>query len=275
MGLIDQPARRTTYRGGFVGHWLWTYVNSPAPHYAPAIAFNAFVAMFPVAAGLIALLVMLSPERGITGEVDRVILSVFPAASRRDIQHLLTTVAQHAGTIGLLSVLAMAWSGSALFSCLAGALNAIHGTPGRSLIQQRLMGLRLIVVVMVSIGFIVAFQAITGRAARSPLVGLPVGVVVIALLVAFVYRVAPNRHIALLQALPGAAIAAVLIELVTLTFPLYARVADLSSTYGRGIALPLVLLTWLYLLSHVVLLGAWFNESREREQARRVALAAV
>jgi hypothetical protein len=64
-----------TIRRTFIGRLLLTYLNSSAPHYAPAIAFNAFVALFPITVGLVSALVLFGPGGGITRQVDRIILS--------------------------------------------------------------------------------------------------------------------------------------------------------------------------------------------------------
>ena len=68
-------------------------------------------------------------------------------------------------------------------------------------------------------------------------------------------------------------IAAVLIEVATFAFPIYSRVTDEISTYGRGVALALVLLFWLYLVSHIILLGAHFNDTRLDMREERAAVA--
>ena len=59
------------------------YLSSPAPHYAPAIAFNAFIAIFPIALGLVALLVMSSPGKLVTREVEHIILEAFRSERAR------------------------------------------------------------------------------------------------------------------------------------------------------------------------------------------------
>jgi SAM-dependent methyltransferase len=46
---------------------------------------------------------------------------------------------------------------------------------------------------------------------------------------------------------------------VTLAFPLYSSLSAEISTLGRGLAIALVLLGWLYLVAHMLLLGAYFN----------------
>jgi hypothetical protein len=77
----------------------------------------------------------------------------------------------------------------------------------------------------------------------------------VALLVAL-YRFVPNRKLRLRDVLPGALLAGVLIEVLSLAFPLYARIAGGFNTYGAQFGLFFLLATWFYFLAQFVLLGA-------------------
>jgi membrane protein len=239
--------------------WVLGYLNSPAPHYAPAIAFNAFIAIFPITLGLVALLVLTSPGKLVTREVEHIILEAFPVGTRADIGHLIYSAVKHPKTLGILYLLAMLWSSSALFSCIGGALNALHGVTGRHVIKQRLMGLRMTPVLLGTIVFLVALETVTDRLPKTPIIGMAAAGIVLTFLIAFIYRTAPNTHVPIRQALPGAFLAALAIETVTLAFPLYSSLSTQISTLGRGLAIALVLLGWLYLVAHILLLGAYFN----------------
>ncbi len=254
-------------RGGSPTRWILDYLNSPAPHYAPAIAFNAFIAIFPITLGLVALLVMTSPGKLVTREVEHVILGAFPVGTRADIGRLIFSALKHPKTVGFFSLLAMMWSCSALFSCIGGALNALHGVTGRHFVKQRVMGLHLSLGLLAAIAVLGGVETVTGRMALATVIGVLSACVVLTVLIAFIYRTAPNVHVPLRQALPGALLATVLIEAVTLAFPLYSRLSAEVSTLGRGLAVALVLLGWLYLVAHILLLGAYFNNQRARWRA--------
>ncbi len=248
--------------------WLIGYLNSPAPHYAPAIAFNAFVAIFPITLGLVALLVITQPGRLVTHEVEHIILEAFPAGTRGDIGRLIFSAVKHPRTVGFFSLLAMLWSCSALFSCIGGALNALHGVTGRNVIRQRLMGLHLTPALLGTIALLVVMETLTDHLPRTPVIGVVAAGIVLTFLIAFIYRTAPNTQVPLRLALPGAFMATLLIEAVTLAFPLYSRLSAEVSALGRGLAIALVLLAWLYLVAHMLLLGAYFNNHR-RGRPRR------
>jgi membrane protein len=191
--------------------------------------------------------------------VEHIILEAFPVGTRADIGHLIYSAVKHPKTLGVFYLLAMLWSCSALFSCIGGALNALHGVTGRHVIKQRLMGLRLSPALLGTIVILVGIETLTDSWPRTPIIGLVAAGIVMTFLIAFIYRTAPNTHVPLRQALPGAVLASVLIEAVTLAFPLYSSLSSEISTLGRGLAIALVLLGWLYLVAHIFLLGAYFN----------------
>ncbi|MGI8609370.1 MAG: YihY/virulence factor BrkB family protein [Candidatus Dormibacteria bacterium] len=250
-----------------IGRWLWQYITGPAPKFAPAIAFTAFVAIFPITIGLVSVLLLIFPREGLPHAVNRVILQTFPLDTRREIGNLLNAIPRHEKTIVLAAFLAMFWSGSALFSTLGGALNAIQGTPGRNVLRQRLIGLRTIVVLLAAIVLMILLESVGDNLPHALWVGALLAGAPLMMLVGFIYSVAPNNDRRRRDVIPGAVLATVGIEVVTLAFPLYGRVVASTSIYGRGLALALVLLFWLYLVSHVVLLGASFNQIRHDDRS--------
>jgi YihY family inner membrane protein len=135
-------------------------------------------------------------------------------------------------------------------------------------IKQRLMGLRLSPALLGTIVFLVALETLTDRLPKTPIIGLMAAVIVLTFLIAFIYRTAPNTHVPIRRALPGAFLAALAIEAVTLAFPLYSSLSSEISTLGRGLAIALVLLGWLYLIAHILLLGAYFNNRRTTTSSR-------
>jgi YihY family inner membrane protein len=246
----------------FVGRFVWRYITGPAPQFAPAIAFTAFVTIFPITVGLVSLLLLLFPGQGLPSAVNRVILDTFPLDTRRQISTLLRAIPRHEKTIVLASFVGMIWSGSALFSCLGGALNAIQGIPGRNVLHQRLVGIRMIVALVAAIILMLVLESLGDNLPHTAWVGALLAGVPLVLLLGFIYSVAPSRRRPARSLLPGVLLATVGVELVTLAFPVYGRVANSTSLYGRGLGLTLVLLFWLYLVSHAVLLGASLNEVR-------------
>jgi membrane protein len=110
---------------------------------------------------------------------------------------------------------------------------------------------------------------------KTPIIGMLAAGIVLTFLIAFIYRTAPNTHVPIRRALPGAFLAALGIELVTLAFPLYSSLSSEISTLGRGLAIALVLLGWLYLVAHILLLGAYYNNRHRHRQGPASVASAV
>ena len=100
-----------------------------------------------------------------------------------------------------------------------------------------------------------------------------IGAVVMVMLLVLLYRFVPNRTFSMRDVLPGALLAGVLIEALSLGFPLYARFAGSFNTYGAQFGLFFVLATWLYLLSQLLLLGAVYNRFRLGQPATKGLIA--
>jgi HAMP domain-containing protein len=100
-----------------------------------------------------------------------------------------------------------------------------------------------------------------------------IGAAVMVALLVLLYRFVPNRTFSLREVLPGALLAGVLIEALSLAFPLYTRLAGSFNTYGAQFGLFFLLATWLYLLSELLLLGAVYNRFRLGEPATKGLIA--
>ena len=94
----------------------------------------------------------------------------------------------------------------------------------------------------------------------------------VALLV-LLYRFVPNRTFRLRDVLPGAILAGVLIEALSLGFPVYESISRGFNTYGAQFGLFFLLAAWLYLLCQVLLLGAVYNRFRLGEPMKKGLIA--
>lgn len=256
---------RTGWRRSLLWRLLWSYFESNTPNYAAGLAFNAFLTMFPIILGLVALLGLFLRDTEFYQQVLTVLIGIFPVDSRgsHEIEVTLRGASKHAGTLALVSAVALLWSGTGLFASLEFALNHIYGVPGRSLLRQRVVGLRLIVVFATAVVVAVGLNSVIGLVDPG-LVPLNVlaGWFVCAYLLAWIYRYVPNLRLTMREVLPGAVVAGGLIELLTLAFPLLYQVTHRASVYTKGFALFFLLATWLYVLCQLLLMGAVLNRLR-------------
>jgi membrane protein len=238
------------------------YGESQAGNYASGLAFNAFMTMFPLILGVLAIVGFAIHDESVHANVEMALLGVFPGGTHDSLVDALSGVKDSAGLLGILSIAGLLWAGTNFFAALEFALDRIFGVPQRDFVRQRLMGLIMIVVlvfaVVVSVGANSLMNLVPYMAALGP---LSAGLTMITL-VLLIYRFVPNRTFRLGEIWPGAVIAGVLIEAITLAFPLYGRLVHGFNTYGAQFALFFLLATWLAFLSQLLLLGAIWNRVR-------------
>ena len=255
---------------------LTAYGESQATNYALALAFAGFMSMFPMIAGALAIIGLAIRDPSTNLHFQLLVLQVFPASAQPELQKALQGVKESAGWLGLVSIAGLIWSASSTFATMEFALTQIFGSRQRDMLRQRLMGLVMMVVLVLAIVVTVGVNAMASFV-PVPWVGAVISfvigsVVMVSLLIAL-YRFVPNRTFRLRDVVPGALLAGVLIEVLSLAFPLYARVAGGFNTYGAQFALFFVLATWFYLLSQLLLLGAVFNRFRLGDPAHRGIIA--
>jgi hypothetical protein len=119
----------------------------------------------------------------------------------------------------------------------------------------------------------VAANSIVNLFPMAWLVSLVVGAMVMVTMLLLLYRFVPNRTFRLKEVLPGAILAGVLIEALTLAFPFYQRISHGFNTYGAQFGLFFLIATWLFLLSQVLLLGAVYNRFRLGEPSKKGLIA--
>ena len=255
---------------------MTAYGESQASNFALALAFAGFMSMFPIMLGTLSLLGLAIRDPATEAHFQLLVLQVFPGSAQAELQRALTGVKQSAGWLGLVSLGGLVWSASSIFSTMEFALTQIFGSRQRDMVRQRLMGLIMMLLLVAAIVATVAINAgvtFVGLWWLSTIAGFLAGAVVMVALLVALYRFVPNRTFRVRQVLPGAVLAGIGIELVSLAFPLYAWIAHGFNTYGAQFALFFLLATWFYLLSQLVLLGAVYNKFRLGEPGSRGLIA--
>lgn len=251
---------------------LMAYGQSQASNYALALAFAGFMSMFPMMLGALAIIGLAIRDPATHAHFASLVLQVFPASAQPELEKAMNGVKQSAGWLGLLSLGGLLWSASSIFATMEFALTQIFGTKQRDMLRQRLMGLVMMlllvtaIVVTVGINAAATFLPLASWVAWS--IGFVAGALVMVALLCALYRFVPNRTFRFRDVLPGAVLAGVLVELLSLVFPLYAKIAGSFNTYGAQFALFFLLATWFYFLSQLLLLGAVYNRFRLGEPAR-------
>ena len=238
------------------------YGKSGASNYAAGLAFNAFLAMFPVILGVLSIIGLVVQDPGIEHNLHDAIVGIFPSDAQDQVRNALEGVKSNAGLLAIVSLVGLLWSGTGLFAAMEFALTQIFGTKQRDTIRQRLMGLIMMVIFLVAIIVAVGANNLTAILPLMPFTGIVIGLAALFALLLAIYRFVPNRTFTLREIWPGAVLGAVVIEIFTLAFPLYSQVTHGFNTYGQEFALFFLLAAWLLFLSQFILAGAVFNNVR-------------
>ncbi|TMB90324.1 MAG: YihY/virulence factor BrkB family protein [Chloroflexi bacterium] len=252
---------------------LSAYGSSKAGNYAAAVAFAGFLAMFPMMLGALAIVGFLIRDPGTETRFQTLLIQLFPNTAQPQLMEALRGVRQSAGWMGVVSLAGLIWSASGIFSTMEFALTQIFGTKQRDMLRQKAMGLVMMLLLVVAIGATVAINAIAGLFPMAWVTSLVVGAAVMVALLVLLYRFVPNRTFRLRDVLPGAILAGVLIEALSLGFPVYESISRGFNTYGAQFGLFFLLAAWLYLLCQVLLLGAVYNRFRLGEPMKKGLIA--
>ena len=243
---------------------LSAFGASQASNYASALAFNAMLAMFPLILGVLAVIGLSIRDPAIELRFQELIVQSFPGSAQPEMLKALHGVKQSAGWLGIVSIGGLIWSASGVFATMEFVFAEIFGIKQRDFVRQKAMGFVMMFALVVAVGLTVAANSLAGVLPNtvSWLVSFPFGALVMVVLLVLLYRLVPNRAFGLRDVLPGALLAGVLIEVMSLAFPLYARISGGFNSYGKEFALFFLLAAWFYLLSNLILLGAVYNKFR-------------
>jgi membrane protein len=257
---------------------LEKFFRDRGPHLAAMIAYFALLSFVPLTFLALSLL-------GLTGRADESsylvteLKKVFPGTSVSAIVKAVRSVQNNAATLGILGGIFLIWTSLSFFSVLESAFNIVYGRPNRPFLRGKalasLMMIALLVTLFIgllvgSVGFDVLRRYAPGISGNGVVAyGLSI---VVSLLAVFsflvaVYYLLTNVKLHLLDVLPGAAIAAVLLEASFQVLPLYVRLSSVSLAL-RAFGGPALLLVWLYVMANAIVFGAEINSSRT---ARREA----
>ena len=252
---------------------LVAYGESQAGNYALALAFSCMLAMFPLILGVLSLVGFAIREPATEARAQTLIINLFPGAAQPQLLDALHGVKGSAGWMGMLSIAGLLWSAGSIFSTMEFAFTQIFGTKQRDLVRQKVMGLVMMVLLVVAVGVTVAANAVAALFPLAWVSGFVVGSAVMVGLLVMLYRFVPNRTFEVRDVVPGAMLAGILIEVFSLGFPLYVRLAGGFNTYGAQFGLFFLLAAWFYVVSELILLGAVYNRFRLGQPTARGLVA--
>jgi membrane protein len=248
-----------------------------------AVAFNMFLAFFPLLLLALGLLsgTSLFPEA--LREIPNRLMAILPPGSMRVVAEYFVRRTVHPGRWIVLGLGGTLLAGTQTMVVLMEGFRVIEG----DLIEPNYWRRQARALVLLSITIIpmlaVVVLTVFGKQLRpwllqktaSPyfthyieLFGYAAGVFVLAMAVLVVlYRIGRPGHTGYRQLLPGAVVATIFWWAMDISFGWYVRKMPYDVLY-RGLASAIGLLLWMFLAAMIILLGAAYNaEAREEREA--------
>lgn len=238
-----------------------------------ALAYQGLFSLFPLLLFLIFLGSQVLTSINVRARLDAFLLEVIPSSdSFNFLQRIIDQTIDLRGSLGLIGILGLLWTSSALFTNLSSSLNVIWGSPWRSVLRRRLLavGAVLILGTLFLLAIVLsALPALPFLNSSHPLLraldlGLGFGLEV--LLFWLVYRWLPTARVRSRTALAGAVLAGVLWEAAQAAFRWYltSGLANYGALYGT-LASVIALTLWAYVTGLILFLGAEFAAALQRE----------
>ena len=250
-------------------------------HLAAMVAYFALLSFVPLIFLALSLL-GLAHRADASDFLVRELQRAFPGTSVGSIITLVHKVQDNAATLGIIGGVALLWSSVSLFSALESAFNIVYGLPNRSFLRGKALATTLMVTMITFLFASLLVGALgvevlkryapgfVGNGIVAYIVSIAVSLLGVFLFLVAVYWFLPTADVSMRDALPGAALAALVLEASFQVLPVFVRLAGVSPTL-RVLGAPAILLLWLYVMANVVVFGAELNWWRaERSRLRTV-----
>lgn len=191
------------------------------------------------------------------------------------------TLRQNAGLGLIIGIVLAVVSGSGLFISLENVFGVIFRLRGRDMIHQRMMALGMMLLYIVLVPLIVLASVVPPLVLRAlnigasnPIggfliqaAGLGVSLLVGVILFGAIYIIVPNRPVRTREVWIGTLVAAALLVVYELVFPIYESMFLKPGHLGATVGFAVVILAFFYYLAFILLLGAEINSwaSGQRE----------
>ena len=195
----------------------------------------------------------------------------------------------NAGAILIIGIVIAIVTGSGLFITMENIFGVIFRLRGRDMLHQRLMSIGMMLLYTVLVPIVVLASVVpaavlnaAGLGTNNPIgafllqvLGLLVSFVVAAVLFGAIYIVVPNRPVHLPEVWVGTLVAAGLLVVYEIIFPIYESLFIHPGNYGSVVGFAVVIIAFFYYLAFILLLGAEINSWIVGQRATAGALDAI
>jgi membrane protein len=253
---------------------LGKFFGDRGTHLAAMIAYFALLSFVPL---LFLALALLGPahQADENSLFVRELARSFPSASIDQILRRVRQIQENSRTLGIVSGFFLLWSSLSFFSVLESAFNIVYGRPNRGFVHGKVLAILMMVgsLVTLFVALVVgSFGAgvlrrhvpgFEGNATISWVAATAASLLGVFLFLASAYYVLTNVNLGWREVLPGAAVAAVLVEITVQGQRAFIRITS-ENPVIQTLSGTAVLLVWLYVMGNVIVLGAEVNWWRAR-----------
>ncbi len=258
----------------FLMRVLSEFGNDGGGTLAAGVAYYVFLSLFPLIIGLIGLLGFFLNSASLQDQIFSYIQQNVPG-SADVLQKNIQSVIALRGTLGIVGILGLLWSGSGAIAAIAHAINIAWDVHKEiqyywKKLRDIALSVGLGILFVLSLGASTVFNVIP--VGNIPVVGatlVQVGSRIIAFLIAWaifliLFKIIPNTRTYWRDVWFGALVTAVLFVIGSIfTFIYLTSFSHYSRVYG-SIASVIVLLIWIYYSALIVLIGAEFTSEYGR-----------
>ncbi len=243
---------------------------------ASQVAYNFFFSLFPLLLFLAPMLSLIGDKRAIVSDLLSRFSEFMPAEAFALFSKVVTDIVFAQNAPGLISVgfILAIWSGSNIFTTFMDALDTAYDvTDPRPWWKKRLIAIGVMfgwgIIITLVTAILLAGDSIVGFLRNTLGMGsaaltvwgwlqFPLAIVLLVSFLYLLYWALPYVKQDKKQILVGSVFAAVLFIVATLLFRLYVQHFPPNKTYGT-IGAVMILLTWMYVISAVILIGGELN----------------
>jgi membrane protein len=261
---------------------LWKKINNDwAFNWSSGLAYTFLTSILPIFLAILGIagfvLGAISPAS--LTQLENTLARSFPGGANGLGGQLVTAALRQlhhsAGIFLIVGILGAIIAGSGLFLSLESAFGIVFRVKGRNPIPQRIMAVSMVLFYVVLVPLMVLASILpaailhalaigTGSTAGAFLIqalGLLVALASSILFFGAIYFVVPNRRMSFGEIWKGTLLAAALLVLYEIVFPIYVSLFLHPNNYGSLVGFAILLLTFFYYLAFIVLLGAEVNST--------------
>ncbi len=278
----SSAAHTVTRSAGSAKEFAKKIQNDWVVHLAQALAFSLLTALVPIAVLLLGIFGVFlgslskSASMQLTNHLTQALKST-PLSSGDVVQSALDKLHSASGLLIFVAIVVAIIFGSRLFVLMEMCFDVIYRLQPRSSVQKNVIAIGMLILFMILIPFLVLASTVPGLVlsilqntaigsnnAVTNVFGVIASLIVSFMLFEIFYVFIPNRTENVQSVMhrfstswKGAAVAAVVLQLMLLFFPLYTTY--FTKGYVGQVGLVLVVVAFFYLFALIILLGAEVN----------------